>query len=152
MLPEWWAGLEVQGRWRPRWRRWRCWPPPAPWSAVPHGKYSWGFSQCRHPGRETHRRWAWSHCSRSPGPCWRCWWASSPPREDSPARRSRAGSLSEAPSLSWSANKKSRVRQFWVLFSFGTFYLLLVISIKLKSITKFYSQFVLLGSFFFWLL
>ena len=129
MLPEWLAGSEGRARWRRQWRRWRCWPPPAPWSAAPRGRCSWGSSRCRHPGTGTRRRSAWSRYSRSPGPCWRCWSASSPRRAGSPGGRSRAGSLRPGLSPSWSGNKKWRVRtennhnNSLYCPAFGTFYL-----------------------------
>ena len=109
-LPEWWAGLEARGRWRPQWRLWRCWPRRAPWSAAPRWRCSSSSSRCRLLGTETRTIWAWSRCSRWPRPCWRCWWASSPPREGSLAGPSRGESRNEGPSLSWSENRKLTVR------------------------------------------
>ena len=47
-------------------------------------------------------RWAWSRCSRSPGPCSRCWSASSPRRAGSLAAPSTAGSRTSGQSPTWS--------------------------------------------------
>ena len=44
--PGWWEGWVVLGRWRRRWRRWRCWPPPAPWSSPPRSRCSEASALC----------------------------------------------------------------------------------------------------------